>query len=331
MRPFKFVEAESVAQACHLLETGLGSTRLIAGGTDLMGEIKEGVVGPSTLISILNLSELQGVEAESEGLRIGALTTLAQLEDHPEIAKAFPALHQAVSSVATPQIRNVGTIGGNLCQRPRCWYYRSSLFDCRKKGGPTCFAITGNNKYHAIFGGMDCFIVHPSDLAVALISLRAEAIIAGPDGYRTLPLEEFFVAPDHNILAETVLQPGEILTLVTVPRASQHHRSAYLKARERQTQDFALASVAIAMELSDGVVHDVRITLGGVAPIPLQVPHAEDAVRGRSVEEIDPESVAQLAMRHARPLRDNRYKVPLTASLIARGVRSLVESDGSCD
>ena len=272
MKPFKFIEAESIAQAIHLLEADPARNRIIAGGTDIMDEVKEGVVSPEILVGLQNLEGLKGIKVTLEGLRLGALTTLAELEGHPEIAQSYPALAQPAASVATPQIRNVGTLGGNLCQRPRCWYYRSTLFDCRKKGGAICFAINGNNKYHAILGGRDCYIVHPSDTAVALISLQAQATITGPDGSRTLPLEEFFVGPDRNILAETVLQPGEFLTIVSVPKTSSHHRSIYLKARERQAQDFALASVALAVELDAGVVRNARITLGGVAPVPFRIP-----------------------------------------------------------
>ena len=230
-----------------------------------MDEIKEGIVNPVTLVSLTGIEELTGATISPEGLRLGALCTLAELESHPYIAQWYPALAQAISSVATPQIRNVGTLGGNLCQRPRCWYYRSTLFDCRKKGGAICFAANGNSKYHAILGGHDCYIVHPSDTAVALISYRAQARIAGTNGIRTVPLEEFFVGPDQNIMAETVLDAGEILTNVSLPQSSARHRSIYLKARERQTQDFALV-----LELEGGVIHDARMTLGGVAPVPSQ-------------------------------------------------------------
>ena len=325
MKPFQFVEAVSVAQATGLLEADSEGNRVIAGGTDLLGEIKEGVVTPAALVSLAAVEGLRGVTATPEGLRVGALTTLAELEHHPDIAESYPALAQAVASIATPQIRNVGTLGGNLCQRPRCWYYRSPLFDCRKKGGAICFAINGNNKYHAILVGRDCFIVHPSDAAVALISYRAEAAITGPDGPRTMPLEQFFAGPDRNIMAENVLQPGELLTHVSIPNAWQHHRGLFLKARERQTQDFAMASVALVLEPADGRIRDARLTLGGVAPVPYRAQRAEEALRGVSVDGIDPKAIGELAVQGARPMRDNQYKVGLTSSLVARAIRTLLE------
>lgn len=330
MKPFRFVAADSVAQASALLEADPRLARLVAGGTDILGEMKEGLIGPNTLVSLADQPELEGIEVGSEGLRLGALTTIAQLESHPEIGRSYPALAQAASSVATPQIRNVGTLGGNLCQRPRCWYYRSPLFHCLKKGGATCFAVNGGNKFHAILGGADCYIVHPSDLAVALISLGAEVTISGPSGSRTLPLEEFFVGPDRNVMAETALQPGEIVTLVSVPRTSLDHRSIYLKAKERQAYDFALASVAVAMEVSGGVIRKARVTLGGVAPVPLRVPHVEAVLNGRAADQVDPRTAGELAVRDAAPLRDNGYKVTLTASLVSRAITTLIASDDLC-
>ncbi|MCH7787570.1 MAG: FAD binding domain-containing protein, partial [Chloroflexi bacterium] len=176
---------------------------------------------------------------------------------------------------------------------------------------------------------VDCYIVHPSDLAVALISLKAEATIAGSNGDRTLPLEEFFIGPERDIMAETVLQPGEFLSMVSVPRVGVGHRSIYLKARERQAQDFALASVAVAIEVADGSVHDVRITLGGVAPTPYRAIHAEDAMRGKAVESIDARVVGELSVRDSQPLRDNHFKVRLAASLVSRAIKTLLESENS--
>ncbi len=327
MKPFEFVNAESATHAISLLEADPSQTRLIAGGTDIMGEIKESVVEPATLVNISAINDISGITIAENGLRLGALTTLNEIESDETIAREYPALAQAAASVATPQIRNVGTLGGNLCQRPRCWYYRSPLFDCRKKGGAICFAINGNNKYHAILGGVDCYIVHPSDLAVALISLKAEATLVGSNGDRTLPLKEFFVGPERDIMAETVLQPGEFLSMVYVPKVEVGHKSIYLKARERQTQDFALVSVAVAIEVANGNVQDVRITLGGVAPTPCRARHAEDAVKGKAVEGVDAGAVGELSVREAQPLRDNHFKVRLAASLVSRALRTLLESE----
>ena len=324
MNPFRFVDAQSPEHAVSLLEADPSGARPLAGGTDLMSEIKEGVVEPATLVSLASLPGMSGVEHSPDGLAIGAMTTLAELEADDAIARDYPALAQAVASVATPQIRNVGTLGGNLCQRPRCWYYRSPLFDCRKKGGAICFAVNGSSKYHAILGGVDCYIVHPSDVAPALIALDAEATLAGPAGTRTLPLENFFAGPERDIEAETVLENGELLTSVFVPTPDSALRSVYLKARERRTQDFALASVAATLRVSGDVVERASLVLGGVAPTPWRATAAEDALRGAPVAGVNADAIGQLAVRDARPLRDNHFKVRLAASLVRRAVATLL-------
>ncbi len=321
------MNAESREHAISLLEAEPSCARPIAGGTDLMAEMKEGVAAPAMLVNLASLESLHGIEHAGDGLSIGAMTTLAELENDEFIARDYPALAQAVAAVATPQIRNVGTVGGNLCQRPRCWYYRSPLFDCLKKGGETCFAVDGESKYHAVLGGVDCYIVHPSDLAPVLIALGATATIAGQTGTRTLPIEEFFVGPDQNIEAETALKPGELLTNVFVPKPTPGQRSVYLKARERQTQEFALASVAASLHVSAGIVARASLVLGGVAPTPWRASYAEEALRGAAVAEVDVGMVGRLAVRDAKPLRDNQYKVRLAASLVSRAVGMLLGSD----
>ena len=329
MNPFRFVDAGSTERAVSLLEADPSGARPLAGGTDLMGEIKEGVVEPATLVNLAALPDMAGVQHSADGLTIGAMTTLAELGRDEAIAREYPALAQAVASVATPQIRNVGTLGGNLCQRPRCWYYRSPLFDCRKKGGAICFAVNGSSKYHAILGGVDCYIVHPSDVAPALIALDATATITGPGGPRTLPIENFFAGPERDIEAETVLETGELLTRVFVPAPAPGSCSIYLKARERRTQDFALASVAAALHVADGVVERAALVLGAVAPTPWRAADAEDALRGVSAAEVDAAAIGRLAVGNARPLRDNHFKVRLASSLIARAVASLLRlTDG---
>ena len=324
MNPFRFVDAMSPEHAVSLLEADPSGARPLAGGTDLMGEVKEGVVEPATLVSLGSLAAMSGVEHTAGSLTMGAMTTLAEVERDEAIARDYPALAQAVASVATPQIRNVGTLGGNLCQRPRCWYYRSTLFDCRKKGGAICFAVNGSSKYHAILGGVDCYIVHPSDLAPVLVALDADATIAGPRRTRTLPLEDFFVGPDRDIEAETVLVAGELLTRVSVPSPAPGQRSVYLKAKERRTQDFALASVAASVRVSGGVVEHASLVLGGVAPTPWRASDAENALRGVPVADVDAEAVGWLAVDGARPLRDNHFKVRLAASLVRRAIGLLL-------
>ena len=325
MKPFEFVRVESATQAAELLAADPTASRVIAGGTDLMSEIKEGVVSPATLVSLTGLTELAQITAITNGVEIGALVTLSEIEADSEINSVYPVLAQAAAAVATPQIRNVGTLGGNLCQRPRCWYYRSPLFDCRKKGGTICFAINGNSKYHAILGGKDCYIVHPSDTALALMVYRAVVTIAGPTGTKTIPIGDLFVGPEQDMMAETVLQPGEIVTGVSLPKPPPNYRSAFLKIRERQAQDFALVSVAAAMETGEGRILDARIVLGGVAPVPLRAFAAEEALRGSSLRDVDSVAVAELAVQGARPLKDNHFKVPLTSTLVARAITALIE------
>ena len=328
MTPFELVRPEAVAEVGGLLTWDESPAKVIAGGTDLLGEIKEGVVRARTLVGMDRLRELQDYEVGPDGLRLGAMTTLARIELDPAITAGYPALAQAVASIATPQIRNVGTLGGNLCQRPRCWYYRSPQFHCSKKGGEVCFARDEGNKYHAVFGGADCFIVHPSDMAVALISLRAEVMLTGPSGQRTMPLESFFVGPDRDIAVENVLEAGEILAHVQVPAPWSGHRSVYLKAKERQAYDFALASVALAVDVQDGIVRHARLTLGGVAPVPLRRVEVEEVLSGARVATVDSTALGELAVSGARPLKDNGYKVPLVSALVRRALASVLRLDG---
>ena len=326
MKAFEYIRAESSAQAVALLHGGAGGALAIAGGTDLLAEVKEGVVSPAALVSLSEIPDLRGIELDSDGLAIGAATTLAEIEGHPEIARSYPLLSQAVSSVATPQVRNVGTIGGNLCQRPRCWYYRSTLFDCRKKGGSICFAVEGESKYHAIIGGTDCHIVHPSDVAVTLVSLNAEVALIGPEGSRKLNIVDFFHDGAADVTSENVLMPGEILESVKIPAPVDSQRSAYIKAKERPAMDFALSSVAAVLDIRDGTIQGARITLGGVAPLPYAARQAEGMLTGKRVDEVDADAVGRLAIADARPLRDNHYKLRMTASIVSRALTDIFQS-----
>ena len=314
----------------ELLRDGAGEALAIAGGTDLLGEVKEGIVSPATLISLAAIPELQGIELDSHGLTIGAATTLAEIEGRADIAEGYPLLSQAISSVATPQVRNVGTIGGNLCQRPRCWYYRSTLFDCRKKGGSICFAVEGESKYHAIIGAADCHIVHPSDVAVALVSLNADVFLVGPDGRRQLKIMDFFHDGAADVTSENVLRPGEILESIKIPAPLDSQRSAYIKAKERLAMDFALSSVAAVLEVRSDTIRHARVTLGGVAPLPYVARRAEDMLAGKRVDEVDADEIGRLAVVDARPLKDNHYKVRMTANIVSRAISDILQSlDGS--
>ena len=330
MHRFEFVNAPSVEQASELLNVNGATVRVISGGTDLLGEIKQRTVLPDRLVSLQGIVDLRGVRIYDEGALIGAMTTIGDVGAHSEIRAQYAALAEACDSVATPQIRNVGTIGGNLCQRPRCWYYRSPLFDCRKKGGENCFAFEGANKFHAIFDTGSCPAVHPSDTAVALEALDARVLLLTWDGARMLPIEDFFVAPSVDVTRENVLEAGEILGQVVIPSASPNARSLFLKAKERQAMDFALASVAVSLEVDGGSVKDARIVLGGVAPVPRRARDAENALIGAGIGNIDPEQVGRIAVEGASPLSDNGYKVRLATGLVSRAVRTLLQ-DGASD
>jgi xanthine dehydrogenase YagS FAD-binding subunit len=288
-----------------------------AGGTDLLGCLRENVFAVHKIVSISALRELDGITEGADGeLRIGALTTLRTVAEHALVRKRFSGLAQAASEAASPQLRNQGTIGGNICQKPRCWYYRGD-FNCLRKGGGTCFAADGENQFHCIFGsGGRCFIVHPSDTAPCLVALNATARVAGPGGVREVPLEKFHVLPEVDVQRETVLGPREIVTEIRVPALAAGTRSSYRKVRARRSWDFALAGVALALRFDGKRVVEGRVVLGGAAPVPWRSAEVEQAIRGRA---LDPEVVgaaAKAVVAGAEPLAKNGYKIPLFQGVI---------------
>ncbi|HOG29909.1 MAG TPA: FAD binding domain-containing protein [Vicinamibacterales bacterium] len=314
LRTFAYVRPGSVGEALEQLEER--GARVHAGGTDLLGCLRDGVFEASKVVSLSRIGELRGITAAPDGeLRIGALATIAALAAHPAVKERFTALADAASAVASPQLRNQGTLGGNLCQRPRCWYYRGG-YDCVRKGGETCYAIGGENQYHAIFGGGACWIVHPSDTAPALMALDARVRLVGPKGARVLPLEKFYLLPDDDATKETVLEPGEIVLGVQVPPPAKGTRSAYRKVRARGSWDFAMAGLAWAIAMDDGRVADARLVLSGVAPAPWRL-HAVEKLLIR--QRLDAKTVARAAAAAvvgAKPLEQNAYKVPLVRGLV---------------
>ena len=326
MNGFEFISTRSVEDAGELLANGK-STQIIAGGTDLLGEIKQGTTRPDRLVSLQGIDDLRRVRIYDEAAIIGSMTTLGEVADNDVMRRQFTALSEACDSVATPQIRNVGTLGGNLCQRPRCWYYRSPHFDCRKKGGEQCFALEGASKFHAVFDTEVCPSVHPSDTAVALIALDARVLLISTDGARMLPIEDFYISPSVDATRENVMERGEILAQVVIPTATSNSRSVFVKAKERQAMDFALASVAMSLKVDDDVISGSRVVLGGVSPLPFRARGAELALAGCSVEDIEPGLVGRLAVEGARPLADNGYKVRLTSGLVSRALRVLLNDD----
>ncbi len=319
---FDYVRARSTKDAIDHL--GSDGARVLAGGTDLLGCLHDGVFGAHRIVSLSGLDELRGIhETADGGLSVGALTSISEVASNPLVVDRFPGLAQAAGDVASPQLRNQGTLGGNICQRPRCWYYRGD-FHCAKKGGDMCYAVEGENRYHAIFGGDPCYIVHPSDTAPMLVALGASVSIAGPSGRKTIPLESFFQLPEDNLSGENVLGQGEIVTEVLIPPAAPGLRSSYRKVRERGAWDFALASVALAVRTSaSGTVESANIVLGGVAPVPWRSSAAEEALTGMKLGPEGAQKAAKAAVRGADPLEHNHYKVLLVEGIIEEQVLAL--------
>jgi xanthine dehydrogenase YagS FAD-binding subunit len=311
---FSYVRPKSLRKAIDQL-SGEGA-RIHAGGTDLLGCLQDEIFDVSKVVSLGDLTELQGIsENAAGGVRIGALTTINELSMHPKIAEDYAALLEAAAEVASPQLRHQGTLGGNLCQKPRCWYYRGE-FHCLRKGGDTCYAIDGENQYHCILGADMCCIVHPSDTAPALVALDAVARIAGPKGSRDVKLEEFFVLPSQDVTRETVLDASEIVTEVILPPPTRGLRSSYRKVRARKAWDFALASVALAMQFDGDRVASARVVLGGAAPAPWRSREAEEILTGSSLDKDTISRVARAAVANAEPLEKNSYKVPLFVGIL---------------
>ncbi len=318
---FAYIRARSLDEALQHLAGG--GARVHAGGTDLIGCLRDHVFQADKVVSISAVPGLRGIAAGRDGaLRIGALTTVADVARDATVRERYRGLAQAASDVASPQLRHQGTIGGNLCQRPRCWYFRGD-FHCLRKGGTTCYALAGESQYHCILGGARCYIVHPSDAAPALLALGASVEIAGPRGRRTVPLDEFFVLPSTDVQRETVLQPGEVVTHVVVPRPSTGVRSSYRKVRARGSWDFALAGVALALRFDGDRVADGRVVLSGAAPVPWRSREAESAIMGNRLEPAVCRRAAEAAMANAVPLKRNGYKVPLFAGLIEEELEKL--------
>ncbi len=324
MRKFSLVQPENLKELVAFLAKADGQRVILAGGTDLFSLLKDEILNPEIIVDLSRLKELFGLRQEKEALRIGALTTISELASSPIVQKNFFGLKQAAQSIGSPQLRNVGTVGGNLCQRPRCWYFRDPLFQCRKKGGSRCFALNGRNKYHAIFGGGICNIVHPSDLAPSLISLEAKIKIASKDGEKEMLLADFFTLPSVSLRQENKLQPNEVLTEVIVPKPSSHLKSTYVKFTERGSWDFALVSVAAAAEVQGDILKKPKFVLGGVAPIPWRLTVFEQMIEGKKIDEKMAAAAALEALKEARPLSENAYKVDLASVLLTRATMSLL-------
>ena len=326
MKAFEWTNPATVNEAVKMLSTPSATDideapRPIAGGQDLLTTMKDYTSRPARLVNLKSIPGMNRITVTARGLTIGALVTLTELEEHAGVRKSYPGLAEAAHSIATPQIRNLGTVGGNLCQRPRCWYFRLEEVICLKKGGSECYAATGENKYNAIFGGGPSYIVHPSDLAPMLLALGATVTVTGAAGKRVIPLDKFFTLPSEgNIRRENVLKNDDIITQIFVPASPLAARSTYLKFKERESLDFALASAAVAVRMTGRTFRDARIVLGGVAPIPWRVPAAEKFLIGKALTPDVLAEAAKIALADAEPLEKNAYKVPLTQTLVRRAL-----------
>ena len=315
MNRFEWVNATTVDQALAAVTEGAAFK---AGGVDLLDLMKDGIASPSRLVNIRQISGLDQIREDKDGLRIGPLVTLTQIEEHAAIQKRYPALSEAASRIATPQIRNMATVGGNLVQRPRCWYFRSEDFHCRKKGGTHCFAQDGENDYHAIFDNRVCAIIHPSGMAVPLVALDGRVEITGKKGKREVALEKFFISPVENVRRENILEPGELITAIVVPATTD--RNAYYKQGEKESFDWPLADVAVVLAMQGSRCSKASIVLGGAAPYPLRAQAAESKLNNAEVTETNARAAAEAAMANAMPLEKNAYKIPIFEAIIRRTI-----------
>ena len=324
MKAFAWIEPEDLLSA---VAAGVQPGALFkAGGVDVTDRLKEHIDEPASLVNLRRLQDLNFVKLEGGTLRLGPLLTLARLATDPQVQKAARILSEAASAAATPQVRNAATLGGNLAQRPRCWYFRKEEFHCRRKGGTTCFALGGDgppgdgrspqggalqgqNEMHAVFDNDLCAIVHPSGTATALSALSASLLLKGPDGERTVPIDAFFVKPETDVQRENVLRPGELIVEVRVPAG---RKAGYVKLMEKQSFDWPLAEAAVS--LGD----DPRVVLGAAAPVPWRVKSAEAMLKGRPMDDQLAAAVARAALEGARPLQHNGYKLPLLEAAVRR-------------
>ncbi len=317
MQAFEYTRPTTKEQAAQALASSWGETEVLAGGTDLLSLMKDYISTPKRVVDIKGIKELQGIAPKGGGLRIGALVTIEQLANSAVVKAQYPSLAEAATGVTSPQVRARGTVGGDLCQRPRCWYYRAGFgLLAEEEGKP--LVPDGENKYHAIFGGGPAYFVNPSSLAPALIALGAKVTLFGPQGPREVAVKDFFVAPRSSNDRENVLKPNEILTEVIVPAAAG--RNATYEVRQKTALDWPLVAAAVVLKLNGKTVSDARVVLGHVAPTPWSSPEAEEALKGKAVSEAVAAAAGEAAVRSARPLSQNRYKVQLARTAVKRAI-----------
>ena len=319
MKPFTLVHARSLDEASR--ESARADAELKAGGVDLLDRMKEGFDNPTVVVSIAGLSGLDRIETGPPA-KIGALATLASIAANPGTIKLYPALAAAAAGAATPQIRNMATLGGNLCQRPRCWYYRLEEFDCRKKGGAECFAREGENRFHAIYEtDLLCCCVHPSATGTALSAYGASLDIVSTKGKRTLPMDQFFYRPTDDATRENNLKPGEIIESVSIPTPAPGTRGVYRKLKEKESFDWPLVETAVVLSIAGGSIQNARVFFGSVAPVPYRSKEAEAALNGSRPGPETAKRAAEAAVSAAKPLSQNAYKVRLARIELERALR----------
>jgi xanthine dehydrogenase YagS FAD-binding subunit len=322
MPAFELFQPASIGDAQALLARYGGNAWVLAGGLDSMDWLKDRIKRPQAVVDLSAIAELRGVRSVADGLEIGAMTTLTEVVTHPMVRERYAILTEAAEAAASPQIRNQGTIGGNVSQDTRCWYYRAG-WSCYRAGGNICYADTPEsiNREHAILEADRCVAVNPSDTAPALIALDAQMVVRSGEQERVIPAEDYFIGPSIDITRMTALRPGDLLTAIRIPGAWAGSRFYFEKIRDRNVWDFALVSVASAMVAQGGTIQRMRVVVNGVAARPLRLRAVEDAVTGKPANEATAKAAAELAIAGVQPLKFNAYKVPLMRNLVKRAIR----------
>lgn len=324
MKNFQYINPTSIKEASNLMISFGESALLYAGGTDALSLLKNDVYTHSKVINLKKIGGLNSItHNKTSGIRIGSLTTISEIAKDETIKSEYKILHEAANEIASPQLRNIGTLGGNLCQSPRCWYYRED-FDCIRKGGGECYAYEGRNKFHCVVGGGPCYIVHPSDMAVALLALDAKVIIFSEVGERTIPINELYVLPSENSSQETILKPGEIIKEILVAPPGQNTRSSYIKFKERGAWDFASVSVGLVLEIDAAKsIIEGKAAFGGVAPRPWTDDKFNKKLSGLALNETSVSEALNSLLNDSETLSENAYKLPLVKNLTKRSILNL--------
>ena len=327
MPAFDLLQPSSAADAQRLLQENGSDAWVLAGGLDSFDWLKDRIKKPAVVVDLSGVDELKGIRSTSDGLEIGAMTTLTEILNHAEIKKNYGVLAEAAGLVASPQIRNQGTLGGNVSQDTRCWYYRGG-WPCYRAGGNICYADTpvGRNREHAIFGANRCVAVHPSDTVPALIALDAKFVLQTPKGEKVVDAEDYFVGPDIDITRLNILQPGDLLTAIRIPATWSGAKFYFEKVRDRNVWDFPLMNVASAIKLSGSNIDQIRIVVSAVSPRPMRLKAVEDAVKGKPADATTGEMAGKLAVQGAVPLQFNAYKIPLMRNLVKRAIGGVEEA-----